>query len=150
MDPAHRDFYDKLRKQIDDQAGRLNARYGRKVAGWLFALPDLFVLCARLMFDPRVSFASKGVLGVALLYMISPVDLIPEAIFGPFGLLDDLAIVILALHKMRASQPDAGILRELWSGDGDIIALIDETAAKLNDFVDEKILANLRKLVGND
>ena len=35
--------------------------------------------------------------GVAALYLLSPFDIVPEAAFGIFGLLDDLVIVALFL-----------------------------------------------------
>ena len=36
---------------------------------------------------------------MAIAYFISPLDLIPEALFGFFGLLDDLFVfIIIAMH----------------------------------------------------
>ena len=35
--------------------------------------------------------------GIAALYLLSPFDIVPEAAFGIFGLLDDLVIVALFL-----------------------------------------------------
>lgn len=37
------------------------------------------------------------VLLVGLLYLLSPIDFIPEGIFGVFGLADDLVAVVMAL-----------------------------------------------------
>lgn len=37
---------------------------------------------------------------IALLYVLSPLDLIPEALLGPFGLGDDLAIATLAIASL--------------------------------------------------
>ncbi len=34
------------------------------------------------------------VLGVMFLYVVSPIDLLPEAVLGPIGLIDDLAVVV--------------------------------------------------------
>ena len=147
MHPSHRDFYQKLRDRVNAQAEKVSAKYGKKVAGWVLLLPDLFALCVRLTFDPRVSFASKGLLGVAVLYLISPIDLLPDGLLTPLGLIDDFAFVILALHKMKESQTDPDILRELWAGDGDIIELIDDVAGKLSDFVDKKVIARIRKVL---
>src|SRR5277367_6145070 len=53
--------------------------------------------------DPRVPKAPKILLGIALAYLLSPVDLIPDFIPG-IGHLDDLiivpALVILALRMI--------------------------------------------------
>lgn len=31
----------------------------------------------------------------ALVYIVSPIDILPEAILGPIGLVDDIAVVLL-------------------------------------------------------
>lgn len=41
-------------------------------------------------------FASLG----ALVYVLSPLDLIPEVLLGPFGLGDDLAIATMAVASL--------------------------------------------------
>lgn len=38
---------------------------------------------------------------VALAYLISPIDIIPEIIFGPFGLIDDFAILFFAIRRIE-------------------------------------------------
>lgn len=41
----------------------------------------------------------------ALLYVVSPIDIIPEAIAGPLGIGDDAAILgLIAAMLMRAAQ----------------------------------------------
>ena len=50
-----------------------------------------------LMGDKRVPFLTKLVPPVALLYLISPVDFIPAAIFPVLGGLDDLGVVLLGI-----------------------------------------------------
>ena len=47
---------------------------------------------ARLLFRSDTPWTVKGILILAILYLISPFDLVPDWIVG-FGLLDDLAIV---------------------------------------------------------
>lgn len=49
---------------------------------------------ARLLFHPDTPLPVKGVLALALLYLLSPFDLVPDWIVG-LGLVDDLAIVSL-------------------------------------------------------
>ena len=50
-----------------------------------------------LLGDSRVPFWSKLVVPAALLYLISPVDFIPAAIFPVVGGLDDLGVVLLGI-----------------------------------------------------
>jgi len=65
----------------------------------------------RYRIPPRGLFA----MGAAALYLISPIDLVPEAILGPLGLVDDagvLAAVVLFVYKLvkaRQILADSGI-----------------------------------------
>ena len=43
------------------------------------------------MFRIRIVICFTG----AIMYLISPLDMIPEAVFGLFGLLDDVFVVLL-------------------------------------------------------
>ncbi len=49
---------------------------------------------ARLLFRPDTPWTVKGILLLAILYLLSPFDLVPDWIVG-LGLLDDLVIVSL-------------------------------------------------------
>jgi uncharacterized membrane protein YkvA (DUF1232 family) len=70
---------------------------------FLFSLPKLIRLFWRILRDPRVPAWPKFVFGLALVYVISPIDLIPDFIFPPLGYSDDLVLLIVAgrylLHK---------------------------------------------------
>lgn len=46
--------------------------------------------------DPRTPWAARWVLGLAIVYLVSPIDLIPDCI-PLFGQLDDLLLVPLLL-----------------------------------------------------
>ena len=35
------------------------------------------------------------------LYCLSPIDVLPEALLGPFGLPDDIIAIISAIHAIR-------------------------------------------------
>ncbi|MDO9040717.1 MAG: DUF1232 domain-containing protein [Desulfocapsaceae bacterium] len=61
---------------------------------------------ARLLFRPDTPWTVKGILVVAILYLLSPFDLVPDWIIG-LGLLDDLAIVslLVGLAIRLVSQP---------------------------------------------
>ncbi len=49
----------------------------------------------RLLLDPRVPLFPKLIMGLIVLYVVSPLDVIPEAVFLLVGTLDDLAILFL-------------------------------------------------------
>jgi uncharacterized membrane protein YkvA (DUF1232 family) len=50
----------------------------------------------RLLIDPRVSILPKLIIPAAAIYVISPIDLIPDVILG-LGQLDDIGVVVLAI-----------------------------------------------------
>jgi len=49
---------------------------------------------ARLLFHPDTPWLVKGILGLAIIYLLSPFDLLPDWL-GALGFIDDLAIVTL-------------------------------------------------------
>ena len=53
-------------------------------------------LAWRLMFDPRVPLWVKTIVPASLVYLISPVDFMPDVIPG-LGQLDDLAVMIIGV-----------------------------------------------------
>lgn len=108
------ELYLRLRGEVAELARTSDV--GR-VIDVLLLVPDLFRLFARLMFDERVSLATKGDVLLAIAYLIVPIDLLPESILGPIGYLDDAAILASQLAGFvdgRSIHPD--LLREHWSG----------------------------------
>jgi uncharacterized membrane protein YkvA (DUF1232 family) len=71
---------------------------------WSFGLIEDIRLAWRLLQDTRVPWVIKLVPVAAVVYVISPLDLIPDFILG-FGQLDDLAIVLLGLKAFISLSP---------------------------------------------
>lgn len=60
-------------------------------------------------FTGRWAGAPRGRLVAAMLgiaYVISPIDLLPEILLGPFGLGDDLAIAVVAVAALLGSADE--------------------------------------------
>lgn len=55
----------------------------------------------RLLRDGRVPAWQKAIPVLTALYLLSPIDVLPEAIIGPFGLVDDFVVVLLALKAFN-------------------------------------------------
>ena len=70
----------------------------------LRALVDQVRLTWALIRDPRVPLWSKAIPVLALLYVLSPLDFIPDVIIG-LGQLDDLAIVLGGMRLFAAVVP---------------------------------------------
>jgi len=58
----------------------------------------------RLMWDSRVPFSAKLVPILTVLYILSPIDLVPDVVVG-LGQLDDLAIFLLGTQLFIAMSP---------------------------------------------
>jgi len=97
-----------------------------RMRSFLMFLPNMVMLLGRLLKDARVPTAEKALFLGAIVYVISPLDLIPDML--PFiGQVDDLYVVALTLLRL-VNRTDESVVREHWSGGGDIIALTDSIA----------------------
>jgi uncharacterized membrane protein YkvA (DUF1232 family) len=131
--PADMQFYRKLRKTIKIWIGEERSRASR-YADYILAGPDLFVLMVRLARDDRVSSADKARLAGAIAYFVNPMDFIPEAVLGPAGLVDDVAVASLVLRQLL-ERVDPAIIREHWDGDADVLDLIRQILAVADTMV---------------
>jgi uncharacterized membrane protein YkvA (DUF1232 family) len=71
---------------------------------WSFGLVEDLRLAWRLLQDTRVPWAIKLVPIAAIVYVISPLDFLPDFVLG-FGQLDDLAIALLGLKAFISLAP---------------------------------------------
>ena len=63
------------------------------------------ILTWRLFWDSRVSPLPKLIPLGAVVYFLSPVDILPELALGPLGMIDDVGLLILALNLFIAVCP---------------------------------------------
>lgn len=110
-------------------------------------LPNLVKLLARLIRDPRVPRRSKLVVGAALGYVVSPIDLIPE--FVPvIGFADDILLMAAAVNHLIQVAGEEVVL-EHWDGSRDLLDLIESILDVATDFVPARIRSLLRRLAGS-
>jgi uncharacterized membrane protein YkvA (DUF1232 family) len=70
-------------------------------------LPNFIRLGWRLLRDRRVPISLKSMVVLALLYMVSPFDVIPDFFFPGLGYLDDATLLLLIGHSLiRWSPPE--------------------------------------------
>ena len=90
---------------------------GRRIAARELALlvPNLVLLFKDLLRDPDVPRGAKVALGIAAVWLASPIDLLPE--FLPFlGPLDDAVVAALVLrYLVRRAGPE--VVRRHWRGE---------------------------------
>jgi len=93
-------------------AARLPPGLLKDAAGFL---PACVTLVRRLRTDPRVPRRARLAVVLAGLWVLSPIDLLPEflPVIGP---LDDVVVVALALRYAARHVP-RDVLREAWPGD---------------------------------
>jgi uncharacterized membrane protein YkvA (DUF1232 family) len=114
-----RRLYDRLRASVV----RLEPGAGSGIRDLALLLPDLVVLLLRLLRDPRVPFGAKAIALLGVSYALSPVELLPELVLGPVGLVDDLLVISAALSRIVNNvHPD--LVRSHWPGQGDALDAI--------------------------
>jgi uncharacterized membrane protein YkvA (DUF1232 family) len=93
-------------------ARRLPPGLLRDLAG---IVPDCVTTVRRLRRDPRVPRRAKVAVALAGLWLLSPIDLVPEflPVIGP---LDDVVVVALAL-RYAARQVPREVLAAAWPGE---------------------------------
>ena len=90
---------------------------GRRLAARELAtlLPNLVRMCRTLLRDPRVPRGSKVLVGFAVVWFVSPIDLVPEFI-PVLGPLDDAILAALVVrHLVRRAGRE--VVAEAWPGD---------------------------------
>lgn len=114
----------------------------RKMRELLLFIPNLVGLLIGLLRDDRVSQADKAILAGIIMYVIVPLDIIPD--FIPFiGQVDDsylLAISILRLFK----RADRSVVMDHWKGERDVKELVDSIVRIAEFFLPNPIKNVLR------
>ena len=97
-----------------------------RMKGFLMFLPNMLRLLGKLLSDNRVPLAEKALFAAAIIYVIVPLDFIPD-VFPFIGQVDDIYLVALTLLRL-INRTDESIVRRHWTGGGDIIGLADSIA----------------------
>lgn len=134
LNPREARFYDRIRSAV--VAPRSGV--GSSLTDLLLLLPDLAVLLFRLARDPRVPIGAKLIAGLGVGYVLSPIEVLPEILLGPIGLIDDLLVVGTALSRLLKSvHPD--VVRSHWSGQGDAL----DAVHRVTEWTDEQVTSRL-------
>jgi len=110
----------------DDQA---------KGLGFVAEMVKRLRLVWQLFWDGRVPMWTKLVLPASLLYLISPVDFVPDVLLG-LGQLDDLGVILLGIALfIRLCPPEIvqAYLNQLEYGDLDDDEVVDTTYSVMDE-----------------
>lgn len=114
-----------------------DANLRSRMMNLLLFVPNLVLLCARLMVDPRVPAKERLLVAGAVVYALVPFDLIPDML--PFvGQIDDAYLISLSLLRL-ATVTDPVVVREHWRGGGDVVELIGATAMIASKLLPKRI-----------
>jgi uncharacterized membrane protein YkvA (DUF1232 family) len=124
LEPVHRD--NAAGREPRSQARAMSTQSRSVLRDALLLIPNFLKLLVRLYRDARVPLAEKAILTAAIVYVISPLDLIPDVI--PFvGQVDDLYLVALTMLRMLMRTEDE-VIRQHWDGPGDLASVVDKIA----------------------
>lgn len=141
------------RTEADDLQEKVVPKLKNKVLNWLkehggglteeiadliMVLPDLLLLLIKLMKDERVPAELKLKIALAVAYVLSPVDLIPEALGSILGFVDDTLAMAVLIAGLVEEIPNE-VIRDNWAGRSDILELI----IKGKDLLSKMLPANI-------
>ena len=79
-------------------------------------VPSFIKLFGRLATDPRVSKLDKAIVAAVLVYLVSPVDLVPDWVVPVVGQIEDVYLLALALSRL-VNNAGVDVLTDHWEGD---------------------------------
>jgi len=136
----HDDFYRNLRAKITAWAKSQNIDASYR--DYILLVPDLFHFLTQLIMEPKVALRDKAFVGIAVAYVLSPIDFIPDALF-PLGLVDDLIVMVIVLDTVLGNVP-RGFVKKHWAGSGDLFTAVRESLAKADDWVGKGMFRRLK------
>jgi uncharacterized membrane protein YkvA (DUF1232 family) len=108
-----------------------------RLTNLLLVIPNMLLLSARLMVDPRVPAKERLLVAGAIVYAFVPLDLIPDML--PFvGQVDDAYLIALTLLRLM-TVTDPRVVREHWRGGGDVVELVGATALLAGKLLPKRI-----------
>jgi len=112
------------------------------MAELLLFVPNLIRLLFSLLRDKRVSKSDKAILAGTLIYVISPIDIIPD--FIPFiGQVDDAYLLAISILRLL-NRADRRVVLDHWHGEVDIKELVTTMASVAEVFLPKPIKSVLR------
>jgi uncharacterized membrane protein YkvA (DUF1232 family) len=139
-------FYDRLREKMLETVERHAGRLPEDAVKALLLVPDVFILLVRLMLDKEVPTKARVLIGGALAYFISPFDLLPEALLGGIGYLDDLVLAVAVLTQVFTGDLEP-FARKHWSGPQDFRQALHDVTGAAHRLLGHNLYHRLRNLL---
>jgi len=139
-------FYDRLRSRVLDTVERRAGKLPEDVIIALLLVPDIFILLVRLTLDKEVPRRARILIGGALAYFISPIDLLPELILGPIGYLDDLVVGVAVVSQVFTGDLEP-YARKHWTGRQDLQVVLHDISAAARTLLGPGVHDRLKRLL---
>jgi uncharacterized membrane protein YkvA (DUF1232 family) len=143
-------FYDRLREKIlhaiEKREGKRGAKLTEGAVRALLLVPDVFILLMRLALDKKVPASTRALIGGALAYFVLPVDLLPEALLGGAGFLDDLVLATAVLAQAFGGDLEP-YARKHWSGSEDLRVVLQDITETAQSLLGQNLYDKLRRLL---
>jgi uncharacterized membrane protein YkvA (DUF1232 family) len=139
-------FYDRLREKILHGVERKGGKYGEAAAEALLLVPDVFILLVRLALDKEVPRGTRALIGGALAYFVMPADLLPEAILGAGGYLEDLVLAAAVLSQAFGGELER-YAHKHWSGSHELRKVLHDLTTTGHSLLGENLYARLKRLL---
>jgi len=140
-----KDFYQDLRVRIREW---LKTKEGMdsKWGEYLMFAPDLFHVLCKLSIDKDVPIKEKAKLAGAIAYFVSPIDLLPEALLGPLGFVDDISLAAYVLNSIM-NKTDPEIVRKHWAGEDDVLEVVKKILNVADEMVGQGLWKKIKRLI---
>lgn len=99
------------------RGGGRRRRAQLSLMGTIRRIPDYLRLLFSTMRDARVSRLDRGLVLAAIVYVLSPIDVIPDVV-PFFGQVDDVFLIVTTLTRLFERAPQRVLLSH-WKGDPD-------------------------------
>ena len=139
-------FYDRLHERMLDGTERHGGKLPEEVLKALLLVPDVFILMVRLMFDRDVPRKTRALIAGVVAYFISPYDLLPEAILGPVGYLDDLVLAAAVLAQLFTGDLEP-YARRHWNGPKDLAEVVRDINDTAEALIGKTLHGRLKRLL---
>ena len=145
--PREERFYHRLRERVKRWAQK--REIPDRQLEYLLAAPDLFVLLSRLALDNRVPARTRAKVATGVVYLLSPVDLVPDFL-GPVGFLDDVVVAAWIIYTIceELNALDPSILEEHWEGEEDVLQRVTDIVARAEDVLGQGLRFVIYRLRG--
>jgi len=110
--------------------------YAGTPLAFILEAPAILKLYVRLLVDDRVPKKAKAAFAGGIAYLVSPIDFIPEFVFGPKGYVDDVVLMGACLaHLTSTKYVSRELLDECWEGHPDTL----DEVLRLSNFMVNKV-----------